>query len=301
MQETTPAPVLKQVTLTMVQKSQESRSKFVTGFVKMCLVSNIPLEKVAIGKMTPWIKKINPRGGALSSVDNLRTYYIPKVAKEVHGAVSVFQVYNIIKNFQAVLEAKKTLVQFPEEIEAILSEANLSNRSLGDCPSTYQSAFKIATEKLNKHVEIQKPALNFFKSARVFDIRQKASLSRNIVDYLNTPRFSSNIGFRNEWVIYLNAVSPLENFEIDKFWEGKKNELPLMWKASRRLCTSAYAADVERSFSILILLDSPKRANLSEKALKNLLYCYFNSDFIKIEGSFHLNLQFTHVLPKEQK
>ncbi len=95
-QETTPAPVLKQVTLTTVQKSQESRSKFVTGFVKMCLASNILLEKVAIGKMTPWIKTINPQGGALSSIDNLRTYYIPKVAEEVHGAVSVFTRFTIL-------------------------------------------------------------------------------------------------------------------------------------------------------------------------------------------------------------
>ena len=34
------------------------------------------------------------------------------------------QVYNIITNFQAVLEAGRTQVQFPQEIEAILSEAN---------------------------------------------------------------------------------------------------------------------------------------------------------------------------------
>ena len=65
-------------------------------------------------------------------------------------------------------------------------------------------------------------------------------------------------------------------------WEGKKNELPLMWKASRSLWTPASAADVDRSFSILTLLDSPKRANLSEEALKNL-HRYFNSDFIKFE------------------
>ena len=58
-QETTSAPVLRQVTLTTVQKSQESRSKFVTGFVRMCLASNIPLEKV--DKKTPCIKKINPK------------------------------------------------------------------------------------------------------------------------------------------------------------------------------------------------------------------------------------------------
>ena len=99
----------------------------------------------------------------------------------------------------------------------------------------------------------------------------------------------------------MNAVYPLENFEIDKFWEEKKNELPLLCKASRSLRTLASAADVERSFSILTLLDSPKRANLSEEALKNLLYCYFNSDFIKFEWSFQLNLQFIHVLPKKQK
>ena len=193
------------------------------------------------------------------------------------------QVYNIITNFQAVLEAGRTQVQFPEEIEAILSKTILANRSLADCLITYQSASKIASEKLNKHVDIQKPALNFFKSARIFDIRQKASLSRNVVDYLNISGFSSDIEFLNEWVIYMNAVYSLENFEIDKFWKMKNNELPLMWKASRSLWTPASAADVERSFSILTLLDSPIRTNLSEEALKNLLYCYFNSDFIKVE------------------
>ena len=69
----------------------------------------------------------------------------------------------------------------------------------------------------------------------------------------------------------MNAVYPLENFEIDKFWEGKKNELPLMLKASRSLWIPASAAGVERSFSILTLLGSPKRTNLSEESLKNLL------------------------------
>ena len=103
----------------------------------------------------------------------------------------------VITSFQAVLEAGRTQVQFSEEIEAILSEANLAKRSLADCLITYQSAFKIATEKLNKHVDIQKPALNFFKSATIFDIRRKASLSRYIVDYLNIPGFSSDIEFLN--------------------------------------------------------------------------------------------------------
>ena len=117
---------------------------------------------------------------------------------------------------------------------------------------------------------------------------------------------SSSLLFPIPFLPVLKYFYPLvlknaENFEIDKFWEKKKNELPLMWKASRSLWTPASAADVERGFSILTLLDSPKRANLSEEALKNLLYCYFNSDFIKFEWSFELNLQFTHVLPKEQK
>ena len=187
---------------------------------------------------------------------------------ELNQKLIAHQVYNNITNFQAVLEAGRTQVQFPEEIEAILSEANLANRSLADCPITYQSAFKIASEKFNKHVDVQKPALNFFKSARIFDIRQKASLSRNIVDYLNIPGFSSDIEFLNEWVIYMNAVYPLENFEIDKFSEGKNNELPLMWKASRSLWTPASAADVERSFSILTLLDSPKRSKFIWRSLE---------------------------------
>ena len=43
-----------------------------------------------IDKMTRWIKKINPQGRDVSSADNRPTYDIPKVAEEVHGAVSVF-------------------------------------------------------------------------------------------------------------------------------------------------------------------------------------------------------------------
>ena len=98
----------------------------------------------------------------------------------------------------------------------------------------------------------------------------------------------------------MNAVYPLENFEIDKFWEGKKSELPLMWKASRSLWTPASAADVERSFTILTLLDSPKRANLSEEASKNLVVI-LAAIWKKFEWSFQINLQITHVLPKEHK
>ena len=103
------------------------------------------------------------------------------------------------------------------------------------------------------------PAILLFSIFYSFPTSVKIFLSSRIVDYLNVPGFSSDIEFLNEWVIYMNAVYPLENFEIDKFWEGKKNELPLMWKASRSLWTPASAADVERSFSILTLLDSPKR------------------------------------------
>ena len=115
------------------------------------------------------------------------------------------------------MHSSKNKSMLGEKFAGLLSEANLANRSLADCLITYQSAFKIVSEKLNKHVDNQKPALNFFKSARIFDIRQKASLSRNIVGYLNIPGFSSDIEFLNEWVIYMNAVYPLKNFEIDKF------------------------------------------------------------------------------------
>ena len=174
---------------------------------------------------------------------NLELAFVSFYGKSISDFMELFelkqkplahQVYNSITNSRTVIEAGRTQVQFPEEIGAILSEANLVNRSLTDCLITYQIAFKIASKKLN-NVDIQKPALDFFKRARIFDIRQKASLSRNNVDYLNIPGFSSDIEFLNEWVIYLNAVYPLENSEIDNFCEGKKNELPLMWKVSRSL------------------------------------------------------------------
>ena len=51
-------------------------------------------------KLTGWPlgpKKRNPQGGALSSADNLRTYYIPKVAEEVHGTVWII-LYECRKN-----------------------------------------------------------------------------------------------------------------------------------------------------------------------------------------------------------
>ena len=114
------------------------------------------------------------------------------------------------------------------------------------------------------------PAILLFIISYSFPTSVKIFLSFRIVDYLNIPGFSSDIEFLNEWVIHMNAVYPLENFEIDKFWEGKENELPLMWKASRSMWTPTSAADVERSFSILTLLDSPKRLPLYDVQMEHV-------------------------------
>ena len=111
-------------------------------------------------RWTSWIKaSITTKEGCICinptwKQNMIKVMRIPIPEKSLSDFIELFelkqkpiahQVYNIITNFQAVLEAGRTQVQFPDEIEAILSEANLANRSLADCLITYQSAFKIAS------------------------------------------------------------------------------------------------------------------------------------------------------------
>ena len=133
------------------------------------------------------------------------------------------QVYDLIQSFEALLKSGKSQVSYPLSIERVFESGNLSNKSLGNCLIMFQDGFAAAHNKLLKHMEIQKTALDFFKACRVFDPRQKQMLSRNITDYSIIPGMSSpSADLLTEWAIYYNSNPQLENFNIVSFWESKK-------------------------------------------------------------------------------
>ena len=225
--------------------------------------------------MTPWIKKINPQGGALSSADNPRTYYIPKVAAEVHGAVSVFLEECRKNNEKLCIIVDESTDQRERQIlnvlvrigdKALLLESVFLHEPANHANVAAAVNDAIIVHQLRECVFFLITDNTAYCKKAYSDILHEVSIPSFPTSCFRFEHYSVRkkflLFFRYrvlERVGYLYECSlPLENFEIDKFWEGKKSELPLMWKASRSLWTPASAADVEKSFSILTLLDSPK-------------------------------------------
>ena len=75
----------RQMTLGTVVKSRDLRAEFVLDYVKMCTVSDIPLEKTE--KMRPFLEKHCKQAGALPKVPTLRTTYVPKLFESHFSAL----------------------------------------------------------------------------------------------------------------------------------------------------------------------------------------------------------------------
>ena len=65
------------VTFTTISKSKDVREEFILDFIKMCTISDIPLENT--GKMLPFMRKHCKQGGALPQAQTLRTRYVPRL------------------------------------------------------------------------------------------------------------------------------------------------------------------------------------------------------------------------------
>ena len=193
------------------------------------------------------------------------------------------QVYNAKDQFALFLDSGKCDVSFNPPIEKLLS--NCTNSQLGLILEHFQDSFKTAKAKLDKHLESQRDTIQHFREIRIFDPRQKIFLCREISSYKTIAEFHcySN-DLLDEWTRYYNSVIIFEDFDLISFWDSKKDEFPLLSESAKNyLWTPPGAGDVERSFSFLNLIETPRRSQLSDESLlKNLLFCYFNREFLEI-------------------
>ena len=78
----------------------------------------------------------------------------------------------------------------------------------------------------------------------------------------------------SEWSSYQNGGFQFDSFDFCKFWNSKKDTMPNLYKiALSVIWVPASAAEFEKIFSFLNLIENKQRTNLSDKSLKDHLYC----------------------------
>ena len=192
-------------------------------------------------------------------------------------------VYNAIIDFNAILEGGTASVHFMPKTDALLNSVDTA--VVASSIELFMEAFRLARDKLRKHIDSQTSSLEMFKSIRVFDPRQLSTLSRDITSFSNLHGFSlSKNGILGEWAIYRNAVYVFdENFDIAGFWKEKQSSLPILSTlALNYLWVPPGAAGVERSFSLLEQLESAQRLTMSNETLKDSVFCYCNSKYFSL-------------------
>ena len=195
------------------------------------------------------------------------------------------QVFNFLSNFKSLLEFGKSQVTFPREIEDIIEDANLRNVEPANCITKYVDAFQAASVKFNKHWDNQENVISVFKCIRVFDPRQKAGLSQNILDYnciVGFDKVSNELLL--EWSSFWTSTFEIgTDFDINDFWNSNEQRFPLMAKiAKNSIWLPPSGADVERSFSLLNLVSNTKRNQFTETNLRDHLFVYCNSKYVEV-------------------
>jgi hypothetical protein len=115
--------------------------------------------------------------------------------------------------------------------------------------------------------------LQFAKSCRVLDPRQRPNISSDIKEYTNTPSeqrvFSAGLATKiasSEWQKYWSLPSVTGTLDLLNFWRGLKAELPEMSKRALLVLPITHTAvDVERSFSFYKLARSEKQLALTDQ------------------------------------
>ena len=192
------------------------------------------------------------------------------------------EIYDCLMDFAGALQSGRSALSFSPNIEHLLAEYKLPNKKLADILILFQDGFSRASQKLMKH-DIQQKNLDFFKAARIFDARKRASLTRNIFCYSKIPGMDNpSDELLSKWSSYQNGDFQFDSFDICKFWNLKKDTMPTLSNiALPVIWVPASAAVVERSFSFKNLVENMWRTNLSNKSLKGHLYFYYNNKFIE--------------------
>ena len=86
-------------------------------------------------------------------------------------------VYNKLIVFRADLQNIKTGVFFKEKVERVIESVGATNVSLANWIEKFHESFKNVSDKFEKRFELQKTVIEFFKSVRIFNPKQRNTLS----------------------------------------------------------------------------------------------------------------------------
>lgn len=100
-----------------------------------------------------------------------------------------------------------------------------------------------------------------------------------LMKYLQNPLPEQNISISNIHDTFIEAQHNIDDVTILGFWEANKEKFPELYKLAEVIfAISPTQAVVERSFSTLSYVFGPRRNNLSERTLENILIVSLNKD-----------------------
>ncbi|KAG2458114.1 WNT3A protein, partial [Polypterus senegalus] len=135
-----------------------------------------------------------------------------------------------------------------------------------------------ADAKLEEYfVGTKQPAIDLFRSVRIFDPRQLPLLSKNFADHAQS--VPTMMAAADEWQAYLDIAShEVITADITAFWRALEDRLPrLAAHAKVYIALLISSVDVERSFSKYGSVLSPLRYCLSQENLQAYSAVFFNN------------------------
>lgn len=144
--------------------------------------------------------------------------------------------------------------------------------------SNCENAKQNAAAKLELYFHgTRQPAIDLFKSVRIFDPRQLPLLSKTFADHAQS--VPTMMAATDEWQTYLDIASrEIIPDDITAFWRALEERLPrLAALAKVYIALPISSVDVERSFSKYGSVLSPLRQSLTQENLRAYSAVFFNN------------------------
>lgn len=119
-----------------------------------------------------------------------------------------------------------------------------------------------------------------------------------LMKYLQNPSPEENANISSIMDTFIEAQHNIEGVTILGFWEANKDKFPELYKLAEVIfAISPTQAVVERSFSTLSYVFSPRRNNLSEQTLENILIVSLNKDLFYSVNEDDKKALLSHGIP----
>ncbi|KAG2471300.1 PK3CG kinase, partial [Polypterus senegalus] len=144
--------------------------------------------------------------------------------------------------------------------------------------SSCEDAKHNAAAKLEEYfVRTKQPAIDLFRSVRIFDPRQLPLLLKNFADH--APSVPTIMAAADEWQAYLDIASrEVIPADITAFWHALEDRLPRLTALTKvYIALLISSVDVEHSFSKYESVLSPLRYSLSQENLRVYSAVFFNN------------------------